>query len=152
MLFCVTWSKYDQMAMKCLTYLRKTVQTGPRHYSPHFVEFAAATVRSREYFMILIFQSYCILYCKIIKECWMRYLWRHSYSNLFPSNELSSNGPIIFFRSNATLYCTKCIFPIRRQRSVLIAEIILYIMSPLYPPYNSKQILLLMAKSYTRAD
>ncbi|XP_028401436.1 unconventional myosin-VIIa-like isoform X2 [Dendronephthya gigantea] len=43
MLFCVTWSKYEKMAMKCLTYLRKTVQTGPRHCPPHFVEFSAAT-------------------------------------------------------------------------------------------------------------
>ncbi|CAB4023868.1 unconventional myosin-VIIb, partial [Paramuricea clavata] len=43
MLFCVTWSKYEKMGMNCLTYLRKTVQSGPRHYPPHFVEFAAAT-------------------------------------------------------------------------------------------------------------
>ena len=44
MLFCVTWSKYEKMAMNSLTYLRKTVQTGSRHYPPHFVEFAAAIV------------------------------------------------------------------------------------------------------------
>lgn len=44
MLFLVSWSKYEVMAMKCLTLLRKTVQAGPRLYPPHFVEFAAATV------------------------------------------------------------------------------------------------------------
>ena len=44
MLFLVTWSKYESMAMKSLILLRKTVQTGPRKYPPHFVEFAAATV------------------------------------------------------------------------------------------------------------
>ena len=52
MLFCVTWSKYEKMGMNCLTYLRKTAQSGPRHYPPHFVEFAAATVCECKYFII----------------------------------------------------------------------------------------------------
>jgi hypothetical protein len=38
--------------MNCLTYLRKTAQSGPRHFPPHFVEFAAATVCECKYFMI----------------------------------------------------------------------------------------------------
>ena len=54
MLFCVTWSKYEKMAMKSLTYLRETVQTGPRHYPPHFVEFAAATVYVIKIFYVIV--------------------------------------------------------------------------------------------------
>ena len=60
MLFCVTWSKYEKMAMKCLTYLRKTVQTGPRHYPPHFVEFSAATVCAAKNTVILQFHRFLL--------------------------------------------------------------------------------------------
>ena len=44
LLFLASWSNHEPAAMKCLTLLRRTVQTGSRLYPPHFVEFAAATV------------------------------------------------------------------------------------------------------------